>query len=208
MMPSPQHEGLRQRGRSSRSLRWRLRDRQRCPRHRALRSQCLRTRPTLVLPYCNIRVVLSPAYVAGSRIDGQAIDLPRVDSTLLGKRKASVLVSVLSAMRFQRIWKTTAQAATLNVTSSILAQLLTAYRTASFPSARSRLNPLGLDLAQIFQFLVFCLAITPPNILWQEFLERRFPGHETPGTPKLKAGDDGEVESIREHGPIRCPHIN
>jgi len=91
------------------------------------------------------------------------------------------------------IRKATGQAAVLNVTSSVLAQLLKAYRSSQLPGNPSIINPLGLDLISIFQFLVFCLLSTPPNVLWQEFLERRFPGYGSQGNQKLKVDDDGKV---------------
>lgn len=88
----------------------------------------------------------------------------------------------------------TIQAAILNVTSSILAQLMTAYRKGSFASTASTANPLSLQVVPIIQFLVFCLLSTPPNFLWQELLEVKFPGYPVQqGKPKLKLDDDGKV---------------
>lgn len=92
----------------------------------------------------------------------------------------------------------TIQAAVLNVTSSILAQLLTSYRKRHLASSASAVNPLSLQLAPIIQFLIFCLVSTPPNFLWQEYLERKFPAYPVQqGKPKLKLDDDGKVSYTR-----------
>ena len=88
----------------------------------------------------------------------------------------------------------TIQAAILNVTSSILAQLMTSYRKGKFASTASPLNPLSLRFGPIFQFLIFCLLSTPPNFLWQEYLEKKFPGYPVQqGKQKLKLDDGGKV---------------
>ena len=98
-----------------------------------------------------------------------------------------------------QVQKVTVQASILNITSSILAQLLQAYRRASFPTKPSILNPLGLELIPILQFLFWCLASTPPNFFWQEYLERRLPGYPANGEKqKIKVDDGGRVRSI-EH---------
>ena len=96
----------------------------------------------------------------------------------------------------------TIQAAVLSTTSAILAQLLTSYRDSTLLASSSTLNPLGLDYIPILQFLVFTLLNTPPNFLWQEFLEKKFPGYPTEqGKQKLKIDDGGKVsfQSV-EHG--------
>ena len=93
--------------------------------------------------------------------------------------------------------KATIQAAILNVTSSVLAQVFKSYGK-SGPGAvtASTLNPLGLDIVPIIQFLIFCLLSTPPNFLFQQFLESRFPAYPTQkGKQKLKIDDGGEVET-------------
>lgn len=42
----------------------------------------------------------------------------------------------------------------------------------------------------VFAFLIFTFISTPPNFLWQQFLERRFPGYIV--QKKLEADDDGK----------------
>ncbi|OAA61658.1 Mpv17/PMP22 [Niveomyces insectorum RCEF 264] len=67
----------------------------------------------------------------------------------------------------------TFQAAVLSVLSSLLAQILTAYRTRT---------PLALDWDSIAKFFVFTCLTTPPNIIWQTFLEHTFPAFVVRGT--------------------------
>lgn len=88
----------------------------------------------------------------------------------------------------------TLQSAILNITSSILAQLLTAYRESTLGASSTALNPLGLDFVPILQFLILSLVLTPPNFKWQQFLERTFPGYPAKaGKQKLKVDDNGKV---------------
>ena len=88
----------------------------------------------------------------------------------------------------------TVQSATLNITSGILAQLLTSYRKSALLHNASLLNPLGLDFVPILQILIFSLLSTPLNFQWQAYLERRFPGYPADkGKQKLKVDDDGKV---------------
>ncbi|KAI9782676.1 MAG: hypothetical protein M1835_003952 [Candelina submexicana] len=68
----------------------------------------------------------------------------------------------------------TLQAAILNATSNILAQVIKAYREDTV---------LTLDFVRIFQFVLFTVLNCPPNMLWQEYLEKQFPRF-TPIDPK------------------------
>lgn len=38
-------------------------------------------------------------------------------------------------------------------------------------------RPLGVSARPLIQFVLFTLISCPPNILWQEYLERKFPGY-------------------------------
>ena len=89
----------------------------------------------------------------------------------------------------------TLQSAILNITSSVLAQLLTAYRTSTIGASSTALNPLGLHYAPILQFFILSLLLTPPNFKWQQFLERKFPAYPRyNGKQKIKVDDeDGQV---------------
>ncbi|KAF4595260.1 hypothetical protein GQ602_000873 [Ophiocordyceps camponoti-floridani] len=59
----------------------------------------------------------------------------------------------------------TAQAALLGALSNVFAQLLAAEGRKS------------VDWIPVLQFLLFSIISTPPNYLWQEFLESTYPAH-------------------------------
>ena len=97
------------------------------------------------------------------------------------------------ARRAGALRKATLQSCILSATSTIIAQLLRAYRSSSKPLSTGY-NPLGLQWAPILQFLFIALLTTPPNFLWQQFLEARFPGYPaSKDKQKLKVDDDGKV---------------
>ncbi|ETI23321.1 hypothetical protein G647_05121 [Cladophialophora carrionii CBS 160.54] len=62
---------------------------------------------------------------------------------------------------------TTLQAAALSAISNLAAQAIKAYREGTSFSVR---------LVPLAQFVIFTLISCPPNILWQEYLEYKFPG--------------------------------
>ncbi|KIW17267.1 hypothetical protein PV08_04458 [Exophiala spinifera] len=64
---------------------------------------------------------------------------------------------------------TTLLATALSAVSNILAQWLKAYR-------EEKLS-FSISLRPLLQFAIFTLLSSPPNILWQDFLEDRFPGY-------------------------------
>ena len=100
----------------------------------------------------------------------------------------------LAALMPSHLQSATIQAAILNISSSVLAQLLTAYRNADSGTSSSSLNPLGLDFVAILQYLISNLLLTPPNFLWQEYLEKTFPGYPVQkGKQKMKVDEDGNV---------------
>lgn len=73
------------------------------------------------------------------------------------------------------------QSAGLGGLANVLAQLIEAYRSGS---------PVSIDFVPVFQFLLFNLIATPPNFLWQDFLESTFPAYPAPPTPHPKKSDD------------------
>ncbi|MCJ1397303.1 hypothetical protein MMC11_000495 [Xylographa trunciseda] len=98
----------------------------------------------------------------------------------------------------------TLQAAILNITSSIIAQLLNAYRKSSFGTSSSALNPLGLDFVAIFQYLTSTLLLTPPNFKWQEYLEEMFPGYPVQkGKQKMKVDEGGKGVVVEQKLDLR-----
>ncbi|KAF1834552.1 hypothetical protein BDW02DRAFT_329014 [Decorospora gaudefroyi] len=68
----------------------------------------------------------------------------------------------------------TLQGAALSITSNVLAQALSSYKDST---------PFSLDYAQVFTFALFSILSTPPNIVWQGFLEDRFPTNVPSAAP-------------------------
>ncbi|EXV02089.1 Mpv17/PMP22 family protein [Metarhizium robertsii] len=87
------------------------------------------------------------------------------------------------------IFSATLQAALLGATSNILAQLIEAYR---------KQTAIEVDWIPVFQFLMFSIISTPPNFLWQDFLESSFPARLPPaGQGKAAPAVDEQPLSIR-----------
>ncbi|KAI9817442.1 MAG: hypothetical protein M1827_001052 [Pycnora praestabilis] len=62
----------------------------------------------------------------------------------------------------------TLQAAILSATSNLLAQILTSYR---------KDEPLSINPVPVFQFVLYTLLNCPPNYLWQQYIEHKFPAY-------------------------------
>ncbi|KAF2453425.1 putative integral membrane protein, Mpv17/PMP22 family [Lineolata rhizophorae] len=98
----------------------------------------------------------------------------------------------------------TAQAAVLSATSNCLAQLLSAQRDS---------KPLTLTLEPILRFVAYAVVNTPPNVLWQEWLEAQFPGSASGGAPPTAPaenpdarGGGGAAEQEKDKaGPAPAP---
>ncbi|RDA89598.1 hypothetical protein CP533_6231 [Ophiocordyceps camponoti-saundersi (nom. inval.)] len=88
---------------------------------------------------------------------------------------------------------TTLQAAGLSMASNLCAQFLEAYQNQ---------HAFVLDPSQLSRFLALTLVTTPPNYLWQQFLERSFPSH-----PRVSviASDDIELKAAEEATPAPAP---
>jgi hypothetical protein len=70
----------------------------------------------------------------------------------------------------------TVQAASLAGLSNLLAQGIKAYSTNhSIDDDSKPASGPALDYTSLLQFIVFSLLTTPPNVIWQEFLEDKFP---------------------------------
>ncbi|PNP55694.1 hypothetical protein THARTR1_04218 [Trichoderma harzianum] len=80
------------------------------------------------------------------------------------------------------IIQATLQSSLLAALSNILAQAITAYRNN---------EAVTIDWVPVFQYVLFAVVSTPPNFLWQDFLESTFPAHppsdskKSPSPPKL-----------------------
>ncbi|KAG5927030.1 hypothetical protein E4U42_002679 [Claviceps africana] len=69
----------------------------------------------------------------------------------------------------------TLQAALLGATSNILAQLM---------ACHGRQTTLQVNWIPVFQFLFFSIISTPPNFIWQQYLESAFPARAPAPSPK------------------------
>jgi protein Mpv17 len=80
------------------------------------------------------------------------------------------------------IINSTIQAALLAGLSNLLAQIIQAHRAG---------RPLSLEYGPLVQFVVYSLIATPPNVLWQNYLEERFPANrwDEKGNKKLHTGN-------------------
>lgn len=78
----------------------------------------------------------------------------------------------------------TLQSASLAGLSNLLAQLIQAYRT-------PKSGTLSLDYVTLLRFVIFSLLATPPNIIWQQYLEEKFPASfvDQQGKKKLDKGN-------------------
>ena len=93
----------------------------------------------------------------------------------------------------------TAQAAVLSVTSNILAQVIVAYRydvccllcatILNVNSTNDRVyeqKPFRLDSTLMLKFAFYTILNTPPNYLWQQYLEKTFPSEKLAPAPSGK----------------------
>lgn len=71
----------------------------------------------------------------------------------------------------------TAQAAVLSATSNILAQVIAAYHHD---------KPFQLDPIPMLKFVFYTILNTPPNCLWQQYLEETFPSEKPAPAPSEK----------------------
>jgi hypothetical protein len=67
------------------------------------------------------------------------------------------------------IVKATLASAALSSVSNILAQIFEAYRDE---------RPFAFDVVVFLRFVIVAFIATPPNYMWQQLLERRFPAYE------------------------------
>ncbi|KAK1992261.1 Mpv17/PMP22 family protein [Colletotrichum falcatum] len=97
----------------------------------------------------------------------------------------------------------TLQSAVLSGTSNLLAQALTAYQTDS---------PLVIDWVPVFQFILYTIISTPPNFMWQGFLEETFPAHHVSpiknAVASAAANDDKELDREAREDKLVEPKLN
>ncbi|KAL7906515.1 hypothetical protein GGI35DRAFT_471075 [Trichoderma velutinum] len=80
-------------------------------------------------------------------------------------------------------------AAALSTTSNFCAQFIEAYWNNSI---------FHLDHIQLFRFIVCTLITTPPNYLWQQFLEKSFPAYPPIRQSRDHGGKDIELKAMEE----------
>ncbi|EMD69222.1 hypothetical protein GGP41_004766 [Bipolaris sorokiniana] len=79
----------------------------------------------------------------------------------------------------------TLQGAALSVTSNVLAQAISSYKDDT---------PFALNYQSVLKFVVFSVLSTPPNIIWQGFLEDQFPTN-VPSTPASASSEKSTSKS-------------
>ncbi|KAL2075497.1 hypothetical protein VTL71DRAFT_440 [Oculimacula yallundae] len=82
----------------------------------------------------------------------------------------------------------TTQAVVLGSLSSVLAQAFTAYGSK---------NTFNIDLVDVFRFATLGAITTPPNFIWQDFLEKKFPSKKEPVQEESKKSDATEKQEGR-----------
>jgi hypothetical protein len=104
------------------------------------------------------------------------------------------------------------QAGALSALSNVLGQAIQAYQAnvitivdyffdASIDNSQQK--PFSLNTTDLIHFVLFANCSTPPNVIWQEYLERKFPAYTTkPQSTPNKKTDDGPVRLILAHSLI------
>lgn len=97
----------------------------------------------------------------------------------------------------------TMQSAVINAVSNIVAQAITAQRSH---------HPLVIDWVPVLQFFVWGCVNTPPNFMWQDFLESTFPAYHLQPTQaaitSASAGNDTELDKEADEGRLVEPRLN
>ncbi|KAK4125290.1 hypothetical protein N657DRAFT_616689 [Parathielavia appendiculata] len=97
----------------------------------------------------------------------------------------------------------TIQTAVISAFSNVLAQAITAHQSNT---------PLVIDWIPVFQYALFSLLSTPPNFLWQDYLESTFPAYHMAPTREAvasaAASNDAELDDEAAHGRIVEPRLN
>lgn len=85
----------------------------------------------------------------------------------------------------------TLQATGLSTASNISAQFILAYQAK---------RPFTLDIIQLLRFIALSFMTSPPNYIWQQFLERTFPAYPAP-PPSTSAPGGTDIElKMAAHG--------
>ncbi|KAF2083655.1 hypothetical protein K490DRAFT_51116 [Saccharata proteae CBS 121410] len=98
----------------------------------------------------------------------------------------------------------TVMACILSATSNLLAQFIKAHNNG---------QPFTPNPAPILKFIIFTALNTPPNVLWQHFLEEKFPGQtigQEGGEAKLKTEADPGPQAAKAKqnwGNVACKFL-
>ncbi|KAL1384186.1 hypothetical protein HDK64DRAFT_279400 [Phyllosticta capitalensis] len=76
-------------------------------------------------------------------------------------------------------------ASALSATSNVLAQFMTAQKQG---------QPLVFDFAAFVKFVLCTVISTPPNVLWQEYLEEAYPGNSPPPSQSKDKEKSGKAK--------------
>ncbi|RDW92492.1 hypothetical protein BP5796_01886 [Coleophoma crateriformis] len=86
------------------------------------------------------------------------------------------------------IFSTTLQACVLSAASNLIAQGITAYQNDA---------PYSVDWTPVVQFVLYTILNSPPNFLWQSFLESSFPAtYITPSSKAIAAAANNDEKKL------------
>ncbi|KAK4060200.1 uncharacterized protein Triagg1_10862 [Trichoderma aggressivum f. europaeum] len=97
------------------------------------------------------------------------------------------------------IIQATLQSSLLAALSNILAQAITAYRNN---------EAVTIDWVPVFQYVLFAVVSTPPNFLWQDFLESTFPAHPSSNPPSNSKKSPSSSSSSSSSQPPPPPKLS
>ncbi|KAH6854907.1 hypothetical protein B0I37DRAFT_422784 [Chaetomium sp. MPI-CAGE-AT-0009] len=93
----------------------------------------------------------------------------------------------------------TIQGAVISAISNILAQAITAHQNNT---------PLIIDYIPVFQYTLFAILSTPPNFLWQDFLESTFPAYDMAMAPTQEEAVAADAKPDAKRVRIVEPRLN
>ncbi|KAH8907451.1 hypothetical protein BR93DRAFT_926491 [Coniochaeta sp. PMI_546] len=103
-------------------------------------------------------------------------------------------------MALPPIVQVTLQSSVTGAVSNILAQVITAHQNNT---------PFTIDWVPVFQFFLFAIVSTPPNFLWQEFMEQTFPSaHPEPTNDAIAAAAANDDKALDTAPALVEPKLN
>ncbi|KAI0993590.1 hypothetical protein K3495_g14594 [Podosphaera aphanis] len=87
--------------------------------------------------------------------------------------------------------KSTTQACVISAISNLIAQYIKALRSNT---------PFTVNWDPLMQFILFTALNSPPNFMWQSYLETRFPSYCSSGsTPRVVVSDEKSADRLVNH---------